>query len=70
MQIELELVNHQADAISLEVAHGMPTGAIWDISGIQCKCDSLELVRRSPTDMRVICFQVKVSQIISIPGII
>ena len=39
IQIELELVNHQADAVSPEVAAGFQNGANWDISDIQCKCD-------------------------------
>ena len=43
VQIELGLVNSQADAVSLEVAEGFSTGANWDISDIQCKCDLLEL---------------------------
>ena len=43
IQIELGLVNSQADAVSLEVAEGFSTGANWDISDIQCKCDLLEL---------------------------
>ena len=42
VQIELELVNSQADAVSLDVAEGFSNGA-WDISDIQCKCDLLEL---------------------------
>ena len=42
-QIELELVNSQADAVSLEVAEGFQSGSNWDISDIQCKCDLLEL---------------------------
>ena len=42
-QIELELVNHQADAVSLGIAQGFSTGANWDISDIQCTCDLLEL---------------------------
>ena len=43
IQIELELVNSQADVVSLEVAGGFSNGANWDISDIQCKCDLLEL---------------------------
>ena len=43
VRIELELVNPQADAVSLEVAEGFSNGANWDISGIQCKCDLLTL---------------------------
>ena len=43
IQIELELVNSQADAVSLEVAEGFQNGANWGISDIQCKCDLLEL---------------------------
>ena len=43
IQIELELVNSQADAVSLEVAEGFSNGANWGISDIQCKGDLLEL---------------------------
>ena len=43
IQVMLEPVNSQAGAVSLEVAEGFPNGANWDISGIQCKCDLLEL---------------------------
>ena len=43
IQIELELVNSQAGAVSLEVAEGFSTGANWGISDIQCKCGLLEL---------------------------
>ena len=43
IQIELELINSQADAVSLEVAESFSTGTNWDISDIQCKCDLLEL---------------------------
>ena len=43
IHIELELVNSQADAVSLEVAEGFSNGANWDISDIQCKCDLLTL---------------------------
>ena len=43
IQIELELANHQADAVSLEAAEGFQNGANWYISDIQCKCDLLEL---------------------------
>ena len=43
IQIELDLVNSPADAVSLEAAEGFPNGANWDISDIQCKCDLLEL---------------------------
>ena len=43
IQIELELVNSQADAVSLEVAEGFSNGSNWDISDIQCKCDLLIL---------------------------
>ena len=43
IQIELELVNSQADAVSLEFAEGFQNGSNWDISDIQCKCDLLEL---------------------------
>ena len=43
IQIELELVNQQADAVTPEVTNGFSTGANWSISDIQCKCDLLEL---------------------------
>ena len=43
IQIELELVNQQADAVTTEVAEGFQNGVNWDISDIQCKCDLLEL---------------------------
>ena len=43
IQIELELVNSPADAVSIEVADSFSNGANWDISDIQCKCDLLEL---------------------------
>ena len=43
IQIELELVNQQAGAVTPGVANGFSTGANWDNSDIQCKCDLLEL---------------------------
>ena len=43
IQIELELVNQQADAVTTETAEGFTNGGNWDISDIQCKCDLLEL---------------------------
>jgi len=43
IQIELELVNQQADAVTTEEAEGFTNGTNWDISDIQCKCDLLEL---------------------------
>ena len=43
IQIELEIVNSQADAVSLEVAEGFSNGANWDIGDIQCRCDLLAL---------------------------
>ena len=43
LQIELELINYQADAVTLENAEGFINGANRDISGIQCKCDLLTL---------------------------
>ena len=43
IQIELELVNQQADAFTTETAEGFQNGVNWDISDIQCKCDLLEL---------------------------
>ena len=43
IRVELEFLNSQADAVSLEVAEGCSNGANWDISDIQCKVDLLEL---------------------------
>ena len=43
IQIELELVNSQADAVTTEMAEGFQNGINCDISDIQCKCDLLEL---------------------------
>ena len=43
LQIELELVNSQADAVTTETAEGFYNGANWDISDMQCKCDLLTL---------------------------
>ena len=43
IQIELELVNSQADAVTTETAESFSNGANWDISDIQCKCDLLTL---------------------------
>ena len=43
IQIELELVNHQADAVTTEATNGFSTCVNWGISDIQCKCDLLEL---------------------------
>ena len=43
VQIELELVNSQADAVTTETTEGFQNGVNWDISDIQCKCDLLEL---------------------------
>ena len=43
IQIELELLNSQAGAVSLEVAEGFSNGANLDINSIQCKCDLLTL---------------------------
>ena len=43
IQIELELVNQQADAVTTETSQGFPNDANWDISDMQCKCDLLEL---------------------------
>ena len=39
LQIELGLVNSQADAVTLENGEDFMNGASWDISNIQCKCD-------------------------------
>ena len=43
IQIELELVNQQTDAVSIVPANGFGNGPNWDITDIQCKCDLLEL---------------------------
>ena len=43
VHIELEFVNSQADAVSLEVAEGFSNCANWDVSDIQCKLDCLTL---------------------------
>ena len=43
IQIEFELVNSQADAVTTEPAEGFQNGANWNISDIRCKCDLLEL---------------------------
>ena len=43
LQIELELVSSQADAVTLENGEGFANGYDWDISDIQCKCDLLTL---------------------------
>ena len=43
IQIETELVNSQADAVTTESWEGHSNGANWDISDIQCKCDLLTL---------------------------
>ena len=44
IQVELELVNSQADAVYLETSEGgFQNGVHWDISDIQCKCDLLEV---------------------------
>ena len=43
IQIELELVNSQADAVTIEPTNGFSNGSNWDISDVQCKCDLLEL---------------------------
>jgi hypothetical protein len=43
IQIELELVNQQADAVTTAPTEGFGNGVNWDITDIQCKCDLLEL---------------------------
>ena len=43
IQIDLELVNQQSDAVTTETVEGFQNGVNWDISDIQCKCDLLEL---------------------------
>ena len=43
VEIELELVNSQADAVTTETAEGFSNGANWGSSDIQCKCDLLTL---------------------------
>ena len=43
VQIELELVNQQADAVTTESTEGFQNGVNGDVTDIQCKCDLLEL---------------------------
>ena len=43
IQIELELVNQQSDAVTTAETEGFGNGVNWDITDIQCKCDLLEL---------------------------
>ena len=43
IQIELELANSQADAVTTESWEGHQNGVNCDISYIQCKCDRLTL---------------------------
>ena len=43
IQVELELVNSKADAVTTESWEGHQNGINWDISDIQCKCDFLTL---------------------------
>ena len=43
IQIDLELANSQADAVTIEPTNGSSNGVNWDISDTQCKCDLLEL---------------------------
>ena len=47
-QVEVELVNSQADSVTTETAEGFSNGTNWDISDIQCKCDLL--TRDNPLD--------------------
>ena len=42
IQIELELVHQQADAVTTEAAEGFTNGVNWDISDIQCLDSSLQ----------------------------
>ena len=70
IQIELERVNQQADAVTTETSNGFQNGVHWDISDIQCKCDYLNSIRHSPTSMLLIFCLEKVFLLISIPGII
>ena len=39
IQIQLELVNSQADAVTTESWEGHQNCVNWNISDIQCKCD-------------------------------
>ena len=69
MQIELEVVNHQADAVTTE-ATNFSIGANWDICDIQCKCDLLELGSSLQDEYASHLLSGKVFRSISILGII
>ena len=43
LQIEIEVVYAQEDAVTVESWEGHQNAANWDISDIQCKCDLLTL---------------------------
>ena len=43
IQIELELVNQQSDAVTTEPSNDFQNGVNWDISDVQCKCALFEL---------------------------
>ena len=70
IQIELELVNSQADAVTTETAEGFQNGVNWDISDIPCKCDLLELDSSLSNEYASHLLSGKVFLLISIPGII
>ena len=70
IQIELELVNSQADAVSTETAEGFQNGSNWDISDIKCKCGLLELDSSLSNEYASHLLSEKPFRSISIPGII
>ena len=70
IQIELELVTSQADAVTIETAEGFANGANWDISDIQCKCDLLALDNSLDNGYASHLLAGKSFSLISIPGII
>ena len=70
IQIELGLVNQQADAVSLESPKVFKMVQIGILATSNASAIYLNSIRHSPTNMRVICFRVKVFQLVSIPGII
>ena len=70
IQIELELVNQQADAVTIEPTNGfqmVPTGILVIFSASAIYFNS---IRRYPTDMLLIFCLGKVFLLISTPGII
>ena len=70
IQIELELVNQQADAVFPKPPKVFKMVQIGVLAISHASAIYLNSIRHSPTNMRVICFQVKVFQLISTPGII